>query len=722
MRAARKAKKKAEAISWVRPGTARVSLPAHSGNGVGHVESSWLRRRIERLKVPTNRLVWRCDPREFSFASTREVAPLEGMFGHAQALRSLKLGLSVSSNGYNLFLCGLNGAESLDVVERHIRSLRLRTGPREDLAYVQNFSDFHRPKLLRLPPGHGPKLEEAVGRILRTLHRVLQKSKERSWRPKAKRVIDAAFPAVSRKFRDPETSAWLRQWKRHILANIHNAASEDYEVNCVRCAQGGSMPVVVEKVPQPWNLFGWIGRRAIGDQAAAPHFTEIRGGSVLQADRGVLLVNAADFYSMPNSWTLLKSCLKYGMLQIDDSDAPGSSRSSGLRPDAIPIQVKLVLIGDFALYDHLFEVDPDFREIFKIRVDFDSEVDLTSRVLRREYPAFIAKTCRDNDLRPVTARGVARALEFAVRKAGRKGKISTQSWLVADLLREADYWAGAAGRRACTEADVTRAVSENILRLNLVETKIAEMINEGTILIATTGRRVGQVNGLAIYDMGDYLFGKPSRITAETSFGQGGIINIERESGFSGRSHDKGVQILAGYLRSRFAQKRPLNLTASVCFEQSYSGIDGDSASATEIYAILSSLAQLPIRQDLAVTGSMNQKGDIQPIGAVNEKVEGFYDCVRAGRFTGKEGVIIPRKNVNDLMLRDDVVDAVKRRKFHVYAIDTVEQGFEILTGLPAGRRRKDGSYTPGSAFARVDQRLEEIANGLKQYQASDES
>jgi predicted ATP-dependent protease len=221
--------------------------------------------------------------------------------------------------------------------------------------------------------------------------------------------------------------------------------------------------------------------------------------------------------------------------------------------------------------------------------------------------------------------------------------------------------------------------------------------------------------------MGDYLFGKPSRITAETAYGQGGIINIERESGFSGRSHDKGVQILAGYLRSRFAQRRPLNLTASVCFEQSYSGIDGDSASATEIYALLSSLSGLPVRQDMAVTGSMNQKGDIQPIGGVNEKVEGFYDCVRAGRHTGKEGVIIPRKNVNDLMLRDDVVHAVRRGRFHIYAINTVEEGFEILTGIPAGRRRKDGSYTPGSAFALADTRLEEIANGLKQYQTGDE-
>ncbi len=497
--------------------------------------------------------------------------------------------------------------------------------------------------------------------------------------------------------------------------------AEDFEVNCLVGPQGRKAPVVVEKIPHAGNLFGWIGRRPIGDQAPVPHFTEIRGGSILAADGGVLIVNAADFYAVPSSWNMLKSCLKYGTLQIEDSDPSNPSRSGGLKPEPITLKVKVVLLGDFELYDHLFEADPDFRDIFKVRVDFDSELQLTQRVLQRDYPAFIARTCRENALLPATARAVSSVMEFAVRKAGRKSKVTLQSWLVADLLREADYWARQAGRRAVTQVDVGRAVAESILRLNLVETKISEMIAEGTILITTSGSRVGQVNGLAIYDMGDYLFGKPSRITAETAYGQGGIINIERESGFSGRSHDKGVQILAGYLRSRFAQRRPLNLTASVCFEQSYSGIDGDSASATEIYALLSSLSGLPVRQDMAVTGSMNQKGDIQPIGGVNEKVEGFYDCVRAGRHTGKEGVIIPRKNVNDLMLRDDVVHAVRRGRFHIYAINTVEEGFEILTGIPAGRRRKDGSYTPGSAFALADTRLEEIANGLKQYQTGDD-
>lgn len=654
------------------------------------------------------------------------------MLGQKQALRSFKMGLSVPSPGYNLFLCGLNGTESLAVIERFIRGLRLPSPPVPDRVYVQNFHDPQRPKLLELAQGRGVKLQSEMRVILERIHRALQKQPERKWRRRALDAIRRTMPVLLHKFPEPQVRAWLKDWKKHLLKNVHHALVEDYEVNCLRRSQqqgsrlpspraARGLPVVIEKVPNPSNLFGCIGRRAIGDQAPMPHFTEIRSGSFLHADGGVLLVNASDFYSSPNSWVMLKSCLKYGTVQIEDTDPSTPTRAGGLKPDPIAVRVKVVLLGDYALYDHLFETDPDFSEVFKIRVDFDSEVALTSQVLRKEYPAFIARTCSENGLRPVTARGVARVMEYAVRVAGRKKKVTTQSWLIADLLREADYWARMASRRVVTEEEVERAVEESVQRLNLVETKISEMISEGTILITTSGRRVGQVNGLAIYDMGDYLFGKPSRVTAETSYGQSGIINIERESGFSGRSHDKGVQILSGYLRSRFAQHRPLNLTASVCFEQSYSGVDGDSGSATEIYAILSSLSGLPIRQDIAVTGSLNQKGDIQPIGGVNEKVEGFYDCVRQGRYTGKEGVVIPRKNVNDLMLREDVVKAVRKSQFHIYAIDTVEQGFEILTGVPSGRRRKNGTYTPGSAFHLVDRRLEEIAIGLKQYVNSEE-
>ncbi|HVR72799.1 MAG TPA: AAA family ATPase [Planctomycetota bacterium] len=690
-------------------------------SGSAGKQDGLVRERIRRLRVSPSKLLWRCDPQVFLFRTTREVPALRGMLGQRQALRSLKLGLFVSGVGYNVFLCGLNGTESLSAMEGYIRTLRLPVPNAPDRCYVQNFAEPQRPRLLELPRGQGEKLQAEVAATLRRLRKALDKESERHWRTRARAVLERDVPEILAHFPQPAVTEWVSEWRKNIIQNVHNAVVEDHEVNHLRVAQHRAAPVVVEKIPSPANLFGWIGRRSVGEQPPTPHFTEIRGGSFLEADGGVLILNAADFYAVPGSWNMLKSCLKYGTLQIEDGDPATTVRAGGLRPEPIDLKVKVVLLGDYYLYDHLFETDPDFRDIFKIRVDFDSEVLLTNQMLRKDYPAFISRTCQDGALRPVTARGVARLMEIAVRKAGRKNKITLQSWLVADLLREADYWAKTAGRRYVTEKEVERALSESILRLNMVETKISEMINEGTILITTSGYRVGQVNGLAIYDMGDYQFGKPSRITAETSYGQGGIINIERESGFSGRSHDKGIQILGGYLRSRFAQNRPLNLTASVCFEQSYSGIDGDSASATEIYAILSSLSGLPVRQDIAVTGSMNQKGDIQPIGGVNEKIEGFFDCVRATRHTGGEGVIIPRKNVNDLLLRDDIVRAVRRGEFHIYAISTVEQGFEILTGVPAGRKRKSGHYTPGSAFALVDHRLEEIANGLKQYQAGED-
>lgn len=669
-----------------------------------------------RLRLPATKLSWKCDPRQFPFRSTREVTPLKGLLGQERALSSLRLGLSVQGAGYNLFVCGLNGAESLGDIEAFIRGLRLPSSPTPDRVYVQNFRDPQRPLLLELPGGRGERLQTALVAVLRRLQRVLQKSSEKRWRARAIGILNAALPRLEAQFPFPPLRRWLSDWHRSLVENLQTALLEDYEANHLRVGRGRGMPVVVERIPTPANLIGWIGRRTLGEQPPAPHFTEIRAGALLEASGGVLVINAADFYSAHGAWNLLKASLKYGTLQIEEADPGASSRSSGLRPEPIALQTKVVLLGGYDLYDELFETDPDFREVFKIRVDFDSETNLTPSLLRNRYPALVSRIARENNLRPVTARGVGKVVDFAVRKAGRKRKITLQSWAVADLLREADYWAREARRRQITHHDVHRALEEGVLRLNLLETKISEMISEGTILISTAGMRVGQVNGLAIYDVGDYQFGKPSRITAETAYGHGGIINIERESGLSGRSHDKGVQILAGFLRSRFAQDRPLHLTASVCFEQSYSGVDGDSASASEIYAILSSLSGLAVRQDIAVTGSMNQKGDIQPIGGVNEKIEGFFDCVQAGRPTGKEGVIVPSKNVDDLLLREDVVEAVRAGRFHVYAIRTVEEGFEILTGVPSGRRGKRGRYPRGTSFDRVDQRLEEISRGLRHF------
>jgi ATP-dependent Lon protease len=374
------------------------------------------------------------------------------------------------------------------------------------------------------------------------------------------------------------------------------------------------------------------------------------------------------------------------------------------------------MIGDAYIYETLYYMDEDFKKIFKIKADFDTVMNRTDES-QQQYAAFIRKICNDENLLPFDRTGVAAVIEHGVRLAGRQKKLSTEFHRVTDILREANYWAKKDGGDRVTEKHVDQAVEEKIYRVRMIEDKIQEMIEEGIILIDSEGAKVGQVNGLSVYDVGEYAFGKPSRITAKTSMGKAGIINIEREADMSGRTHNKGVLILAGYLRGKYAQDKPLTLTASLAFEQSYSGVDGDSASSTEVYAILSSLTELPLRQDLAITGSINQNGEIQPIGGVNQKVEGFFEVCRARGLTGKQGVIIPHQNVGDLMLRKDVVAAVQEGKFHIYPVQTVDQGIEILTGKPAGERNPDGTYPPGTVNGIVDEKLRELAKRMKEFE-----
>jgi ATP-dependent Lon protease len=351
-----------------------------------------------------------------------------------------------------------------------------------------------------------------------------------------------------------------------------------------------------------------------------------------------------------------------------------------------------------------------------VRAEFDEEARVEDEVIR-QYIGRLRKLSEDEGLCPFDRSAVAAMMEYGVRKAGRRGKITARFTDLADLAREACYVARQANQSPVTAAHVRKALEAKIERHNLIETKIREMIAEGVLLIDTAGQRIGQVNGLSLLEIGGYEFGKPVRITASVALGKAGIINIERESNLSGRLHDKGVQILSGYLRSLFARDKPLSLAASICFEQSYSGVDGDSASSTEIYALLSALAELPLRQDLAVTGSVNQQGDIQPIGGVNQKIEGFYDVCRVKGLTGTQGVIIPAENVDDLMLREDVIDAVAQGKFHIYAISKVSEGIELLTGVRAGERGPDGRFEEDTVFARADARLREMAERMKKYE-----
>ncbi|HTN72251.1 MAG TPA: Lon-insertion domain-containing protein, partial [Methylomirabilota bacterium] len=368
------------------------------------------------------------------------------------------------------------------------------------------------------------------------------------------------------------------------------------------------------------------------------------------------------------------------------------------------------------VYHMVYGLDDDFKKIFKIRADFDVEMPNVDKSID-SYVSFVRTLCETESLLPFDVTAVVEVVEYGARLAGRQDKLSTRFSVLADVLREASFWAGKAGAKQVSCEHVRKAIDERIERVRMVEEKVQEMITNGSILIDTGGAVVGQVNGLSVYQLGEFEFGRPSRITAKTGMGRAGIVNIEREAAMSGPTHNKGVLILGGYILGKFAQNKPLVLSATITFQQSYGGVDGDSASSTEVYAILSSLSGIPIRQDIAVTGSVNQHGEIQSIGGVNLKVEGFFEVCKARGLTGKQGVMIPHQNVSELMLRHDVVEAVKDGQFHIYAIHTIDEGIELLMGKPAGTRGKSGRFTSGSVNDLVDRRLAEFAKQKKKFE-----
>ena len=477
-------------------------------------------------------------------------------------------------------------------------------------------------------------------------------------------------------------------------------------------------PIIFETTPTYTNLFGTIQRSYDSRGGWNSDFMDLRAGSTLRADGGFLVMYAMDALTEAGVWRTLKRMLNHGRLEIQPLEMFFPFGTSALKPEHIDIDVKIILIGDRNMYELLYEYEEDFRKIFKVRVEFDEEMVMSDAVVR-QYGGRLRQLSEQEAIGPFDRTAVASMLEYGVRQAGRRNKVTARFPELADLAREAAYIARQESAALVTASHVLRAREARVERHNLIETKIREMIEEGTLMIETDGARVGQVNGLSVLEIGGYAFGKPVRITASAALGKAGLINIEREANLSGRFHDKGMQIIAGYLRTKFAQDKPLSLAASICFEQSYSGIDGDSASSTEIYALLSALSGLPIRQDIAVTGSVSQQGDIQPIGGVNQKIEGFYDVCRVkGGLTGRQAVMIPAENVEDLMLREDVIDAVRSGKFHILPISTLEEGIEILTGVKAGRRDSNGAFEPDTVFALVDRRLHEMANTLKSFES----
>jgi ATP-dependent Lon protease len=495
----------------------------------------------------------------------------------------------------------------------------------------------------------------------------------------------------------------------------------EYQVNVlVDNSETKGAPIIVETTPNYRNLFGTIERVVERSGIWKTDFTHIKAGSFLRANGGYLIFNALDALVEPWVWPTLKRTLKNQVIEIQTYDPFYFFSTSALKPEPIECNTKVIMIGDAHIYYLLFNLDDDFKKIFKIKADFDSVMNKDTEKIH-QYASFIRKICDEDKLKPFDKIGIAAIVEYGVRMTGRQKKLSTRFYLIADLLRESNYWASKDGSDVVSERHVDKAIEKKIYRVNLIEEKIQEMIDDGTILIDSDGMVAGQVNGLSVYNLGDYMFGKPSRITAKTSMGKAGIINIEREAEMSGPTHNKGVYILAGYLRGKYAQDKPLTMSASICFEQSYSGVDGDSASSTEIYALLSSISGLPLRQDIAVTGSVNQKGEIQPIGGVNEKIEGFFDVCKTKGLTGRQGVMIPHLNIDDLMLRKDVVKAVEEGKFHIYPVKSIDQGIEILAGVEAGERQEDGRFKEGTVNDLVDKKLRELGTKIKEYEGGGE-
>jgi lon-related putative ATP-dependent protease len=474
-------------------------------------------------------------------------------------------------------------------------------------------------------------------------------------------------------------------------------------------------PIVVDFNPTYYNLVGKFEyENEFGTMTT--DYTMIKGGLFHQANGGYLVLQAKDILSNVQSWEALKRIVRTREINIENmKEQMGLVPVSAMKPEPIPLNIKLILVGSEHIYQMLYEYDEDFRKLFKVKVDFDDEMELNDENVKR-LSQFIASFCIREKSLSFHKSAVAKVIEYSTRIVEDQNKLSTRFNEIAEILSESSTWARIEGAKMVKGEHVKKAMEEKIYRSNKYDKKLLEYISEGSIMIATSGEVVGQINGLTILDVGDYAFGKPSRITANTFMGESGIVNIEREIEMSGTSHTKGVLILSAYIGQKFAQEIPLSLSASLCFEQLYSGVDGDSASSAELYAVLSSLSEIPIKQSIAVTGSVNQKGEIQPIGGATAKIEGFFELCKRRGLDGSHGVMIPYQNKKNLVLNEEVVKAVKEGLFHIYPVKTIDEGIEILMGAKAGKKNQQENYPKGSVNYLVYKKLKKYATAVLEF------
>jgi lon-related putative ATP-dependent protease len=583
-------------------------------------------------------------------------------------------------------------------------------------------------------------LQDKLNDVIREARSIEKETKERINaldREVVQYVVNPLMNELFEKYEDfKEVVEYLKEVKEDILEHIEDfrpkeeitlplgglklpraePTFERYQVNLiVNNMDTKGAPVVMETNPTYYNLFGHIEHR-VQFGVGITDFTMIKSGSVHRANGGYLVVNSLDILRNIFVYDALKRMIKTREVKIEDVwEQYRLISTTTLKPAPIPVDIKIVLIGEPFIYYLLYNLDNEYRKLFKVKADFDNTMSRVEDNIMK-YARFVAARCKERKLLPFDTSGVARIVEYGSRLASYKEKLSTLFGQIEDLILEASYWAGVEGKKTVTAEDVDRAQSEMVYRNSKIEDKLRDFIKEDTILVDTVGSVVGQVNGIAVIDLGDYAFGKPSRITARTFMGDAGVVNIEREVKLSGRIHNKAHLILSSFLGERFAQGFPLTLSASICFEQLYEGVEGDSATCTELYALLSNLSALPLNQGISVTGSMDQRGEVQPVGGINEKIEGFFEVCKAKGLTGSQGVIIPKRNVKNLMLKKEVIEAVKDGKFSIYPIEMVDEGLEILTATQVGERGPDGKFPEGTVNYLVEKRLEELAKSYKEF------
>ena len=787
----------------------------------------------KHLELDYTQLKRSCSPEEFSFRTTQEIPPLEGIIGQERAVQALDFGLAVKMKGYNIYMSGPSGTGKTTYARASTEKLAATEPVPSDWCYVYNFQNPRCPLALRFEAGLGKQFKEDMEELVQLLKSELQKvfraddyekqksellhsfdeergalmddmsamageydfqvkttnsgiyfmplvegkavgeeeydnlaedvkadieKKSQTVQEKAgsimrdireldkaskKRVeqldykvgmfaIGHHIGAVQEKYQEYErVIAYINAMQEDVLENISQFFEEEeesdealasllpmlskkpaedvtlkYKVNLiVDHSETKGAPVVVTFNPTYYNLVGEVEYDSEFGNLTTD-FMKIKGGLFHKANGGYLIVQAQDILSAPQAWEALRRVIKTKEINMDSvREQLGAVVAPTLKPEPIAADIKVIMIGSNYYYETLSQYDDEFDKFFKIKADFDYEMPGTEENIWK-IARFIKGFVEREKTMEFDVSAVCSIVEYSFRAAERQDKLSTRFNHLAEILCEAVTWAKLEGAETVTAEHIRKTVYEKEQRMNLYEEKLDEMLADDVIMIDTQGSEIGQINGLAVLDMGNYVFGNPTRITATTYVGKSGIVNIEKEARMSGQTHDKGVQIISGFLGQTYAQNFPLSLSCRVCFEQNYNGIDGDSASSTELYCILSSLAELPIRQDLAVTGSVNQKGEIQAIGGVTYKIEGFFDLCRKRGLTGEQGVIIPVANVRELVLKDEVVEAVKCGTFHIYPISHIDEGIELLMSMPAGKKNKNGTFPVNSVHGKVMKKL----------------